>query len=411
MKFFFGLVLLQTVVAFPGPIQVQGPLTLGAALQLFEQRNPRLQARRELVQVAEGRLQQAGTFPNPQLNFSQESLPLGAPDVSYGDQEFILWATQKLELGGKRKHRSNVAASQFEVTRAGLRDFLRLEKARLKEAFVDTFIGQQKMTLARQHLDAYYEIRDIHAERLKAGDVSGLSQLRIEMEEVRYLTVLNEAQRTLATSWSVLASLIDWSSPSRPALQLKIQTSPLERSLEMLSSDAMESRPDLLAAKLQSRQAEHVVDLERANRTPDVTVGGGYKRDFGVNSFYASASMPIPIFDRNTGNLSAAQADLRKNRNLELWKQMEIRFEVERAFNTYSNQQLAVSRLEGNLIERAERIVEVTSRSYRAGEAQLIDYLDALRSRLEASDGFYTLMLQLEQARIELEKVTGVGLR
>ncbi len=115
----------------------------------------------------------------------------------------------------------------------------------------------------------------------------------------------------------------------------------------------------------------------------------------------------MPLFNRNQGNIGAALADARRTQNLLSWKRVQIRSEVERAFKAYRLQQANVQRLEQTILQSAVRVAELTEQSYLEGEASLLEYLDALRVKLDASLGFHDLLFQLERARIELEKAVG----
>ena len=59
---------------------------------------------------------------------------------------------------------------------------------------------------------------------------------------------------------------------------------------------------------------------------------------------------------------------------------------------------------------RAETALEVTRQSYQEGEASLMDYLDALRVRLDTSLSYYELLFQLQRARLQLERATATDL-
>ena len=401
----FWLLILQSVVV---PASAQSVLTIESALQLYTTRNPSVRAEIQRIDIARSQLQQAGLLPNPEFNFSQEGFPLGQPNSSYfNDSGFIFWATQELELGGKRRHRKKVANYDLEATESEFQDFIRLGKAAVKETFVRAYLAQVKLGLAQKHLDSYYQIQDIHRQRVEAGDAAGLSQLRIDMEEVRYISAVNEIGTDLAAAWSKLAALISWEKPSMASLQLTINTAELGRSLEELQSIGLESRPDLEREITRAAQAKAVLDLEEARAIPNLTVGGGYNRDFGTNSFYLGLKLPVPIFNRNQGNVGAALAGVRRNESLLSWKRVQIRAEVKRAFKSYRLQQVNVERLEQTLIQSAVRMAELTQLSYLEGEASLLEYLDALRVKLEASLGFHDLLFQLERAHIELEKAVG----
>ena len=90
---------------------------------------------------------------------------------------------------------------------------------------------------------------------------------------------------------------------------------------------------------------------------------------------------------------------------------LHIQGAANHAFKAYQLQQANVERLEQTVIIRAARVLEATQQSYLEGEASLLEYLDALRVKLDASLGFYDLLFQLERGRVELEKAVSAGLR
>ena len=235
--------------------------------------------------------------------------------------------------------------------------------------------------------------------------------MRIDLEELRFLSALNQARTDFNSAWSKLAALIGWTEPLPASLRWQSNEEALTLSLERLKELAVQTRPDLASFSFKETQKQQQVDLEKAQRIPDLTLGGGYKRDFGVNSFYASVTLPLPLFDRNQGSIHQAAADLRRARNQLLWKNLMIRSEVEKSYRNYQEQQSTVTRVKRDLLQRADTVLETTRTSYEEGESSLTDYLDALRVRLDVSLSFYDLLFQLERSRIQLEQAVGVEIR
>ncbi len=272
MSKFFCLYLLQLGLV-PHSLWAQAPITLDQAEALYLAENPLLEAGKDSIEAAEARHRQAGLRPNPGLNFSQEGLSAGPENASgFNDQEFILWATQRLELGGKRRHRREVAETGIEIGRAELEDLIRRGKAQVKEAYLATVFAQEKATLSRAQLESFYRVKEIHQQRLQAGDVSGLAQMRVDLEELRYLSALNQATTDANSYWSELAALIGWTGSEQPSLVWEPQKLDLTASLEQLQKQALESRPDLVTASLKRKRSFREVGFERAQRIPDVTV-------------------------------------------------------------------------------------------------------------------------------------------
>ena len=214
---------------------------------------------------------------------------------------------------------------------------------------MQAYFGQKKRDLTRQHLTSYNELRTTHQKRYHAGDVSGLSQLRVDLEEIRFLSAVSAAETDFASGWARLAALIAWSNADLPRLEMAPGEFP-DRSREELKEMAYRSRPDLEVLASQRAEMRETIELEESQRIPDLTLGGGYKRDFGINSLYAAFQLPIPLFNRNQGSIDRARAQQRRVENEYLWKRIQIGAEVDRAYQVYRTQQSHVERIQDDLL-------------------------------------------------------------
>ncbi len=393
----------------PSPVLAQSTstLTLEEAIRRFVEESPEIRAAREQVEAARGSLRQASARPNPILNFSMEGFPFGQDGARvFQDQELLFWGSQEFELGGKRGHRTREARFGLQRLESEYEDFLRRATAKVKELFVEVHHRQRQDRLAEQFISGLDAVREMHRRRLEAGDVSGLAQLEIEAEEIGYQARYAQIQAALTEAWFRLAARIGWSGSSPPGLQLPELPAAIELGEEQLKSRALESRADLVALRRGLDQSEARVDLERAGAVPDLTLAGGYKRDFGQNTYYLAFHLPIPLFDRNQGTVDEAVAQLRRQQNLILWKEIEVRRQVSQALANYSRQQGVAARLQ-DVVERVERLSDITRRSYIEGEATLPEYLEALRVQRDASLDYDDLLLELRKSWIRLE--AGVG--
>jgi len=402
-------VLFVTLIALAGSQGLaQTELDMETAVEMYVTRNPNLQAAREQIEMARGRLNQSGVWPNPTLNFSQEGFPFGDSQASFWeDQEFHFGAGQLFELGGKRGHRQEVARLDLNARELEIEDVLRLGKARVKRAFLAAHYAQRKRELAEDLFSTYERLRDIHQQRLEAGDVSGLSQLKINGEVLRYLTAVAQAQIDLTQAWNELAALIAWPGLIQPKLELPEGIEGMEKSLKELQQLALQSRSDLAVQRVEVQKNQADIRLQRAQRVPDLTVGGGYKRDFGQNTYFLGLDLPLPLFDRNQGRIAEESANARRMQNLLTWKELQILREVEGAFENFVTHRENVERIQQSVIDQVDQVARITSQSYLEGEASLLDYLDALRVQLDTSMDFYELLHQVKRARVALEMAVG----
>ena len=72
-----------------------------------------------------------------------------------------------------------------------------------------------------------------------------------------------------------------------------------------LQMKALQNRPDLRAAQQGVTAAQSQYELQRAIGKPDVTVQGNYSHVNAINAATFFGSIPLPIFNRNQGEIVA----------------------------------------------------------------------------------------------------------
>ena len=411
-KIRFSVLIGVLAMAFAGsPGFGQNELDLETALELYASRNPNLEAARDGIEMARGRLDQSGLWPNPTFNFDQEGYPFGSSNSGFwGDQEHSIGVGQLFELGGKRNHRKEMARLGLNARELEIENVLRLGQAQVKYAFLRAYYAKKIRDIAQDLFGTYEGLRDIHQRRFEAGDVSGLSQLRINAEEIRYVTAVTRGQSDFTQAWNELAALLVWSEPGSPDLSLPDDLERVDRSLEELKQVALQSRPDLEVQRVETRKSQVDVTLQQSLKVPDLTVGGGYKNDFGQDSYYLGIKVPLPLFNRNQGAIAEKAADARRNRSLLTWQELQALREVQSAFENFSTQRENLERIQDSVMDQVNQVATITARSYLEGEASLLDYLDALRVQLDTSIDFYQLTHQVRRAFVDLETAVGGSL-
>ncbi len=408
-NFWLGVGLVIALAGSQGLAQSQ--LDLERALAMYVDRNPALQAAREQIEMARGRLNQAGLWPNPTFNYSQEGYPFGQTGASFSqDQEFNILAGQLFELGGKRGHRREVARLDLDASQLEIENVHRLGKARLKHLFLRAYYEQRKGDIAQELFSTYETLREIHQERLAAGDVSGLSQLKIEAEVLRYVIAVTGAQTDFTRAWNELAALLVWPQQAPPQLEVPDAVDGVEESLDELQQLALQSRPDLAAQRVEVRKSQADLTLQRAGKIPDLTVGGGYKQDFGQDTYFLGVELPLPFFDRNQGRIGEKAAEARRSQNLLTWQELQVLREVESTFRNFMTHRQNVVRIQDTVIDQVNQVASITRQSYLEGEASLLDYLDALRVQLDTSIDYYELLHQTKRSFVDLETAVGGNL-
>lgn len=371
-----------------------------AAHALLESANARIQS-------AEGLRTQAGLKPNPRLFLQSENARAwGEPSFVYSrDADSFLYASQVIEIGGKRKLRTAAADAAVQRT-AAERDALRWQlAARIGSAYWAAAGAARYRDAFAESLRNFDLTVQYHRDRVKEGAMAEVDLLRVQLESERLRAAFRTAEQDAITTRIRLFR--EMGQPDRPDTSFTeaIEQLPL---IDRTAADALAQRPDLVTYQQVIRQASANVRLQQANAKPDPEVLAGYKRTAGYDTIITGVQINLPFRNRNEGNIAAAQADVNTASAAQRAAERAARTEAEAAFATYESRRALVTSSLPALRERARDIARISGAAYREGGADLLRLLDAERARIDADLLYFRALTDFHLAVVELQSALGV---
>jgi cobalt-zinc-cadmium efflux system outer membrane protein len=394
-------------------------LDLQDAIRLVIARNPALAAARNEVQALEGDALAAGKRLNPAISLEMEDYPIREnPGPFFSNQGITLRFDYEIERGGRRLLRTEAARHAIEAQNLVYKDRVRRIELEVKRTFSRIVLANSNLDVSRLILEQAERMIELNRVRLKQGDISALDLSRIEVERLRFQDDVFQADLMLRNAKSSLLALLN-----APDLSMDVDvvgTLPVDSHisepglpprapLNELRRIALEKRPDLLSALREKNRADTETRLQRAIRSSNITVGGGYKRNLNENSYVLGVTVPLKIFDRNEGGILRADAEQRRAANLESVIQKEIELEVQQAYNSMEINRQRVEYIRTQHLKKAEEAGSVTLASYNLGGATLIDYLDSQRAYRDALRIYNQALFDERISLYELASAIGSG--
>jgi cobalt-zinc-cadmium efflux system outer membrane protein len=394
---------------------VPSRLTLEQAIRLAVARNPALEAYRNGVEALQGASVTARQRLNPAVTLEQEDFPLRThPGPFFGTQELTLRFDYEVETGGRRQLRTKAAEQAVEAQKLAYRDQVRRIELEVERAFARMVLAKSNLETSRSVLEQAERMIDLNRVRFKQGDISALDLNRIEVEKLRFQDDVFQADLMLRNSRSTLLALLnapDLSQEVDVAGALPVGDAeagmPPQAPLAELFRLAFERRPDIAAARQEDSRAGTETRLQRAMRSPNVTVGGGYKRSGPDNSYVFGITVPLQVFNRNEGEILRADAERKRSASLEAALEKQIQLEVQQAYNAVEINRQRVEYIKSQHLKRAEEASTVTLTSYNLGGATLIDYLDAQRTYRDALRTYNQALFDERVSLYELASAVG----
>ena len=244
-------------------------LSLDQALEMAESLQPELAEAKAMVEAAEGRVRQAGAFPNPEAILGAQQLPLSAN--ASNQKEYVAGVGQTIPLSGRLSKARQAELLDREVRVRGLEVKRRDIRKRVHSAFA-TALYQEKAYQAQTEiqLNASKAVTTTQA-RLEAGDALREDLERVEMELARAKVELQRAQSRREQALLALASAMGDATLSVKSLAGALDATFDIPTLETLAAN-LASRPETAQAKADIRARNARVDVAKAERIPDVKV-------------------------------------------------------------------------------------------------------------------------------------------
>ncbi|MFI5180120.1 MAG: TolC family protein [Thermoanaerobaculia bacterium] len=410
----------------PSLVSIPDRLTLDEALRLFRVRGFDLLIAEAAVQSAQGDLISARQIPNPSIQAQGSKAFHYDPTVDgcegCSSTGFSVGATDGGALFdvviGKRRLKIRIATAALEAARRSRADAERTLTALVKQQYAQTVMAKVALDFTHETASSTAETFQLIDLRFREGAVSEADSARAETAKLEAEQAVSAAEQTLAAAKASLAFLLG--ARGGPVPDFAVDESLLKFSVPEIvattpSADfyqlGSEHRPDLAAALAQVESARAALDLARRQRIPDFQAGAQYAQlGSGQNAIQpptvtAGLSFALPVFYQQRGEIVKAEAALRAQELTRDKIEAQVVADVGTALSGYAATRQQVERMEGRLLERARKALDLVDLQYRNGAASLLELLDARRTWIATNaeyrqdlTNYWTALFSLEQA-------------
>ena len=380
---------------------VPDKLDLSQALAIALERNPTLAAVRSDIDIAAAERLNASRRLNPAITFDLSGYPVSQRSLpaSFGNQQLTLRLDHEVELSGRRSLRTATAEAAIDAADARVENARRLLTLDVQRAYFQAVLATADRDVARASLEEIDRALGLNRARFDRGEISGGELRRLQVERLRFVDDVFAAELALRNARSALLALMNVTNlsqvfdvteplaaastttpPTAPGVVAAVLPGAIGMQAPALVADAIARRPDVRAAQREVLRADTQTRLQRALRTPNPTIGGGYQRNSGINAVVFGATVPLPFFNRNQGGVARAEAERQQAGSRARATELTVRLDVQQAANAVDVNRERVQYIEREYLTTARESRDIIQASYRVGAADLIDFLDAQRA-------------------------------
>lgn len=377
------------------------PLSLNRALELAFQANPRLRGARHEFEAVEATVLQATARPNP-------TLELGVQDTRRETRETTLQIIQPLELGGKRARRLLAAERGRDVSAADLRATAAKVRSDVIIAFNDVLTAQERVKLAHESLEVAEHVTTTVAKRVQAGKISPVEETRARVAQANVNLELVKARSELALSRKTLSGFWGNLMPQFELVVGNLEVLPDLPDWPELSA-RLGSTPTLSRARIEVERRHALVGVEQSRRTPDVAVTLGVKRseELGRNQAIFGIALPLPLFDRNRGNVLESLRREDKARDDLVATETETHNELAQAYERLSTARQEAQSLAVDVLPGARSAYEAAVKGFDFGKFAYFEVLDAQRTLIQARTQYLSALSAAHRAAADIDGILG----
>ena len=388
------------VVTIPVQAAERAPrsISLAQALQRVLAANPRLTAAERDIGIASGLKVQSGALPNPELSFELDNALGSGPYKGLRSAETTLQLSQLVELGGKREAR--LAAGEAGIgTAVWQRRATRLEVlSETAIAFIAVVSAQRRIEIFDEQISSFDQLIPLLQKRVQEGASSPAETLRAQVAADLFRVDRERAKTQLAAARRDLAILMGDSSPHFGEAVGRLANVGLPPPFNAVVQ-AIDANPQLVRWTAVTAQRNAELILARLKPIPDLRVSAGWRHfqetvqlnaggqpfeSVNDNAVRLGVSVPLPVFDQNSGNIIAAEEALAKIGAERAINKLVLVSVAGRAYDALNGALAELKLLRTSVIPNARSASETIQSGYLQGRFTLLELLDVRGSVLQA---------------------------
>ncbi len=362
--------------------QPDEPLTLADLECIAFQNNPALATAAAQMEAARGRQIQSRLFPNPVAGY--HGTEIGNRGTSGQQGGFV---SQRFVTGGKLRLDHAIAGKEVDEASLLLEAQHRRVLSDVRVRFYEALVAQRQYDLtedlARIGDEMVQATRTLLRGRLATENDLLQAQIKADETHILFENARNESMET----WRRLAAVA-----GVPTMQIGPLVGAVDSELPKFEWDrcyqrVVDNNPELHAARTRVERASIVLRRAKRERIPNVDLSVSVRHHNITDSDVANAQLgiPIPIFDRNQGNIRAAEAQWVAACNNVKRLELDLQDRLAVAFRRYSNARQQVERYSQSMVPRAKRSLELVSDGYEKGQVKYVTLLIAQQTNLQVN--------------------------
>jgi cobalt-zinc-cadmium efflux system outer membrane protein len=334
----------------PAPGPNGNPLTLSDLQRLARANNPDVVRAVAAVRAAEGAALQAGLHPNPSVGYAADTIGNAATAGFQG-----IFLDQPIKTAGKLELARQIASVDVVNAQVSLRAAQNDAATRVRAAYFGVLVSRENVKTLRALALFTDEAYEVNRQHLEAGFAAPYEPMQLRAQVFQVRNALIQARNSYQTAWRQLASAVGL--PGLPVTQLagRVDTALPVFRYEDVRDRVLARHTDVLTAQNDILRARLSLRLARITPVPDIDLQLKGQKDYTAAPHLWTTSiqltMPIPVLDRNQGNIMQAEALLRSAEEEPHKARDDLYARLADAFGRYETSRVQIEYFRKNILQ------------------------------------------------------------
>lgn len=353
-------------------------LSLDDFVQAAIRQHPRIMKATFAVDAAQGKFTQAGLYPNPLFSFSADEL---------GDRTGTLgiltpMISQEVVRGGKLKLSQAIAAKEIDQAALAVLAERYAVIGSVRSAFYEVYALQERRILLAEAI----RINEGFVAKSAKGSASRLDLVQLEIELETRRAEWKSTEKELPSAFRKLATLAGEAELPLTILAASFEVPLPAYDAETTRKQVVALHPEMRAAQVAVERAHAAVRRAQAEPTPNVTLSTGYtyQNQNRSNDWLLGASLPLPVRNRNQGNIHSSLAELQMAQQEVRRVEMDLKERATNSYRTYSSAMARAQWYRDHILGRTSEALKLMTAAGEAGQFNALQILQAEKAVVEA---------------------------
>lgn len=363
-------------------------LTLPECEDLFRKNNLLLLAEQYNISASKASVIQARIWEQPYLSGEINAWnPEQNKMFDAGKQGQKVAAIQQLiYIGGKKRNEIAFAKSNVALAELQFEQLLRDIRFQLYQSFYTLYFDQQKvnsLNLQMSNIDSLAIAYNVQAAK---NNVSLKDVVRLQALSLNFRSDLLDIQKSINEEQKNLQLITGMPETIVPEAEQQyfeqLFSKRMIQSPEELAQTALQKNPDYLYAQKIAESNEQMLKWQKSLSVPDLSLGAAYDQRGGAfnNQVNLTMGIPLPLWNKNKGNIRMAKAQLDQSKIQTDYKAQELKAEIVTAYNNWKQQLAQYEKMQDSHTENLNTVYNGILQNFHKRNISLLEFTDFMES-------------------------------